>query len=190
MTEETTTENEEINNVEELNAEQVEAEVAPEVELVEEVAEESSEEKLTKEVKEWKDKYFYAAAEFQNTQKRAEREKDNLLKYGSEKILRDLLGVADNLERTVTSIRDDDDEKIKNIVVGIEMVQKSLIDSLSKNGLKKVESLGKVFDPNFHDAMSQMESADHESNEIIQVFEDGYELNGRLLRAAKVIIAK
>jgi molecular chaperone GrpE len=64
------------------------------------------------------------------------------------------------------------------------------IDTLEKEGLKRINSLGEIFDPNFHEAMSQVPAEGKKENEIIQVFEEGYELNGRLIRAAKVILAK
>lgn len=177
-----------------------EAEKKVEVEAAEEVNETEATEdnvetlntdaKAQKEAEEWKEKYFYIAAEFQNAQKRFEREKENLLKFGSEKILKNLVSVIDNFDRTFDAIKNDEDEKIKNIANGIQMIQKMFIDTLEKEGLKKLNSLGEMFDPNFHEALSQMPAEGKKENEIIQVFEEGYELNGRLIRAAKVILAK
>jgi molecular chaperone GrpE len=152
--------------------------------------EESSEEKALKEAAEWKDKYFRLAAEFDNSIKRFEREKDDLRKYGAEKLLKNIVSAMDNFDRTLDAIKDDEDEKMKNVVSGIKMVQKMFIDTLEKEGLKRINSLGEIFDPNFHEAMSQVPAEGKKENEIIQVFEEGYELNGRLIRAAKVILAK
>jgi molecular chaperone GrpE len=152
--------------------------------------EESSEEKALKEAAEWKDKYFRLAAEFDNSIKRFEREKDDLRKYGAEKLLKNIVSAMDNFDRTLDAIKDDEDEKMKNIISGIKMVQKMFIDTLEKEGLKRINSLGEIFDPNFHEAMSQVPAEGKKENEIIQVFEEGYELNGRLIRAAKVILAK
>lgn len=142
-----------------------------------------------KALEEFKEKYYYLAAEMENSRKRFAKEKDNLLKYGSEKILSALLDVVDNLERTSSALADDKDEKIVNIVTGVNMVQKQFLDVLKNNGLEEVESIGKIFDPNFHEAMAQQPSEDKQDQEIIQEYQKGYILNGRLLRAAKVVVA-
>lgn len=137
----------------------------------------------------WKSKYYYQAAEMENFRKRAERERENQLKYGSEKILRDLLDVVDNFERTVDMLKFDEDQKVKNIVIGLDMVKKIFLDSLGKHGLTQLESLGKDFDPNFHEAMAQEYQEAKRPNEVLKEFQKGYVLNGRLLRAAKVVVA-
>lgn len=168
-----------------------------EVKLTEEQAtgpkeheEESELEQKVKELEAFKEKYYYLAAEMENARKRFEREKENLLKFGNEKVLSGLVEVIDNLDRTLDAIKNDDDEKVKNIFVGVDMVKKQMMDTLKASGLEKVESIGKIFDPNYHEAMAQQPAPDKEDQEIIQVFQDGYMLNGRLLRAAKVIVAK
>lgn len=143
-----------------------------------------------KELESFKEKYFYLAAEMENSRKRFEREKENLIKFGNEKVLSGLIEVIDNLDRTLTAIKDDQDEKVKNIHIGVDMVKKQMMDTLKANGLERVEALGKIFDPNFHEALAQQPAPESEDQEIIQVFQDGYLLNGRLLRAAKVIVAK
>ena len=106
-----------------------------------------------KEEDDFKSKYFYLAAEIENLRKRHEREKQNLLKYGNEKVLSSLLEVMDNFDRTTDAISNDEDEKVKNILTGIEMVRKQFFDVLKDNGLEQIESLGKTFDPNVHEAM-------------------------------------
>ena len=156
----------------------------------EKVAEEKKGEEQKEEQKQdFKSKYFYLAAELENQRKRFQKERENLFKFGAEKILSDLIEVVDNLERTVAAIEKSDDEKVKNIVKGVNMVKKQFLDTLERHGLSPLESLGKEFDPNVHEAMAQEES-DQQSNNVIRVFEQGYKLNGRLLRAAKVIVAK
>lgn len=152
--------------------------------------EESELEQKIKELESFKEKYYYLAAEMENARKRFEREKENLLKFGNEKVLSGLVDVIDNLDRTLDAIKDDKDEKVKNIFIGVDMVKKQMMDTLKASGLEKVESLGKIFDPNYHEAMAQQPAEGKEDQEIIQVFQDGYLLNGRLLRAAKVIVAK
>ena len=155
------------------------AQAAPEVEVLE----------PKKEEVDWKSKYYYLAAEMENGRKRFEREKENLLKYGNDKILGDLLDVVDNFERTVDMLKPDQDQKVKNIVVGLDMVRKMFLDSLGKHGLSQLESLGKDFDPNFHEAMGQEYLEGKRPNEVLKEYQKGYVLNGRLLRAARVVVA-
>ena len=138
----------------------------------------------------YKSKYYYLAAEMENMRKRFERERENFIKYGNERILTELIEVVDNLDRTLESLSKDEDEKVKNIVVGVEMVRKMFVGVLEQNGLEMVETEGKSFDPNYHEAIGQQESEDREDGEIISVYQKGYILKGRLLRAAKVMIAK
>ena len=142
-----------------------------------------------KEEVDYKAKYFYIAAEMDNYRKRMEREKDGLLKYGNERVLSDLIEVVDNFERTIEMLKFDEDPKIKNIVTGIDMVQKQFIETLKKHGLTQVQSIGKDFDPNFHEAMAQEYKEGAKPNQVIKEFQKGYSLNGRLLRASKVVVA-
>lgn len=138
----------------------------------------------------FKAKFYYLAAEIENLKRRNEREKENLLKYGNEKVLSGLVSVVDNFELTVGALKSDNDDKVKNIVKGIEMVRTQFLDVLKQNGLTQVESMGKKFDPNFHEALSQVPTEGKEDEEIVQVYKAGYLLNGRLLRAAQVVIVK
>ncbi|MBP9674429.1 MAG: nucleotide exchange factor GrpE [Bacteriovoracaceae bacterium] len=140
----------------------------------------------------FKAKYFYLAAEMDNMRKRFEREKENMLKYGNERILGELIEVVDNFDRTVLMLKADPDqtEKLKNIIQGIDMVGNQFLSILGKFGLKKVETHGKNFDPNFHEAMAQEEVAGKNEGEIIKEYQTGYLLSDRLLRAAKVVVNK
>jgi molecular chaperone GrpE len=142
-----------------------------------------------KEEVDYKERYFYVVAEMDNYRKRMEREKENLLKYGNEKVLSDLLDVVDNFERTIDMLKGDTDQKIKNIVVGLDMVKKQFLDTVSKHGLTSVESVGKDFDPNFHEAMAQEYVEGKKPNEVVREFQKGYILNGRLVRPAKVVVS-
>ena len=159
-------------------------------ETTDEAQVESNAEELKAKEEDFKEKYYYLAAEMQNMQRRTEKEKDNLLKYGSEKILRDLLEVVDNFERTLGFIKDHEDEKVKNLYVGLDMVSKQFLDTLSKHGLKKVEAIGEEFDPNFHEALAQQPAEDKKDMEVLQVHQEGYTLNERLIRPAKVVVVK
>ena len=137
----------------------------------------------------FKAKYYYLAAEVENMRKRFEREKENLLKYGNERVLSSLVSVVDNFDLTVNALKNDNDDKVQNIVKGIDMIRSQFLDVLKQNGLTQVESIGKIFDPNFHEAVSQAPAPGKADQEIINEFQRGYLLNGRLLRAPKVVIA-
>lgn len=137
----------------------------------------------------FKDKFYYLAAEFENTKKRYDREKLNLIKFGSENILRDILSSVDLFDLTVLSLANDQDQKIKNVVVGLDMIRKQMVESLHKHGLEKIQSLGKPFDPNFHEAVAQEFVEGAQPNTVIKEHQSGYMLNGRLLRAAKVVVS-
>lgn len=153
------------------------------------VEEEIKNHEVIKEGEDFKAKYYYLAAEVENMRKRSEREKENLLKFGSEKILSSLVGVVDNFDLTVNALRNDNDEKVQNIVKGIDMIRAQFLDVLKQNGLTQVESLGKIFDPNFHEAVAQAPAPGKADQEIITEYQRGYILNGRLLRAPKVVVA-
>ncbi|EQC46793.1 nucleotide exchange factor GrpE [Bacteriovorax sp. Seq25_V] len=155
---------------------------------VQELRDEVSEEK--KELEEFKNKFYYLAAEMENMKKRHDRDLQNQIKFGSEKILKNLLDVVDNLERTMMAIEKDEDDKVKNIYTGIDMVKNQFLDVLKQNGLEQVEAIGKIFDPNFHEALAQQPAEGKQDDEVIQVYQQGYSLNGRLIRAAKVVVAK
>ena len=142
-----------------------------------------------KEEIDFKAKYYYVAAEMENYRKRMEREKENLLKYGNERVMSDLIQVIDNFDRMIDMLRPDEDQKIKNMVTGLDMVRKQFIDTLSKHGLTPVESVGKDFDPNFHEALAQEYAEGKKPNEVIKEFQKGYSLNGRLVRPAKVVVS-
>jgi molecular chaperone GrpE len=137
----------------------------------------------------FKSKYYYLAAEMDNMRRRNEREKENLLKFGNEKVLSGLISVVDNFDLTVGALRNDNDDKVQNIVKGIDMIRNQFLDVLKQNGLTQVESLGKIFDPNFHEAVAQAPAEGKEDQEIITEYQRGYLLNGRLLRASKVVVA-
>ena len=153
-------------------------------------SEESSEESREESREDFKTRYFYLAAEMENSRKRFEREKNNWIKYGNEKILTDLIEVVDNLERTLQAVEQEKDKKMKSVCQGIQMVHKQFLQLLKENGLTPVKALGGSFDPNFHEALSQKIVKGKKAGEIVEEYQKGYVLNGRLLRASKVIVAK
>lgn len=142
-----------------------------------------------KEEVDYKAKYFYIAAEMDNYRKRMEREKEGLVKFGNERVLKDLIEVLDNFERTIGMLKGDQDQKVKNLVFGLEMIEKQFIDTLGKHGLAPIQAVGKEFDPNFHEAMAQEYAEGKKPNEVIKEFQKGFSLNGRVIRASKVVVS-
>lgn len=134
------------------------------------------------------DKYLRERADLENYRKRVQKEKEELLKYGNESLILEILPAMDNMERALEHASE---ESMAAIVEGIRMTQGMLQSALKKFGVVPVESgPGTVFDPAFHQAMSQVESGDHEPNTIVAQFQKGYLLNERLLRPALVSVAK
>jgi molecular chaperone GrpE len=138
-----------------------------------------------------KDQALRYAAEAENTKRRAEREMNDARAYAIQKFARDLLGVADNMARAMQHAPTDaSDPLVKNLAIGLEMTEKELTAAFERNGLKKVEpAKGAKFDPNFHQAMMEQDSQEVAGGGVIQVLQSGYELFGRILRPAMVIVA-
>ncbi|WP_020209141.1 nucleotide exchange factor GrpE [Gilvimarinus chinensis] len=136
-----------------------------------------------------KEQTLRAQAELQNVRRRAEADVEKAHKFGQEKLVGDLLPVVDNLERAMASINADDDAN-KAIIEGIELTLKSFIDTLVKHKVEPVNPVGEPFNPELHQAMSMIENPDVEPNTVIDVFQKGYTLHGRLVRPAMVVVAK
>lgn len=168
--------------------EQNEDKKAEETEATAEAAQVNPEPAAKEEI-DYKAKYYYIAAEMDNYRKRMDREKENLVKYGNEKVLRDLLEVVDNFERTINMLKGDEDQKVKNLVVGLDMIEKQFLDTMGKHGLTLIPALGKEFDPNFHEAVAQEYAEGTKPNEVIKEYQKGYTLNGRVVRASKVVVS-
>ncbi|OEE34424.1 nucleotide exchange factor GrpE [Vibrio genomosp. F10 str. ZF-129] len=140
-------------------------------------------------IEEQKDSVLRAKAEVENMRRRTEIEIDKARKFAVNKFAEELLPVIDNLERAIQAA-DAENEVIKPILEGIELTHKSFQDALTKNGLKEINPEGEAFNPEMHQAMSIQESPDHESNSVMFVMQKGYELNGRVIRPAMVMVAK
>jgi molecular chaperone GrpE len=132
------------------------------------------------------DKYLRAVAELDNYRKRAAREKTDIIKYGKEDIIKDILPFMDSLDRAL----EHDTGDIQAFKNGVALIQEQLLSCLKKHGVERIETAGLNFDPNFHEALMQMESDQHEDNKIVSEMERGYLLNGRLLRPSKVCVCK
>ena len=154
--------------------------------------EENLENNLEKKIEELNDKLLRSLAENQNLRKIHEKEREDLIKYSSSSFAREILNLADNLERAFVLFKDDPkfkSDEFKDTMLGIELIEKELINSFDKNGIKSFESVGKKFDPNFHQALNEIES-EQEDRMVINEIQKGYMLNDRLLRPALVSISK
>ncbi|AIW13343.1 nucleotide exchange factor GrpE [Vibrio tubiashii] len=146
---------------------------------------------LTSEAKiqEQQDGVLRAKAEVENMRRRTETEIDKARKYALNKFAEELLPVIDNLERAIQAA-DTENEVVKPLLEGVELTHKTFVDTVSKFGLKEINPEGEVFNPEMHQAMSIQESPDHEANTVMFVMQKGYELNGRVIRPAMVMVAK
>lgn len=140
-------------------------------------------------VKDQQDSVLRAKADIENMRRRTEQEIDKARKYALNKFAEELLPVIDNLERAIAAA-DAENEAVKPIVEGVEMTHKTFVDVVAKFGLKEINPEGEAFNPEQHQAMSIQESADHEPNTVMFVMQKGYELNGRVIRPAMVMVSK
>ena len=146
---------------------------------------------LRAEVAALKDQALRYAAEAENTKRRAERESNDARAYAIQKFARDLLGVADNLARALAhEPADGGDPAIKNFVLGVELTEKELMGAFERNGLKRIHpARGDKFDPHQHQAMAEVPGTDVPGGGVVEVMQAGYELLGRLIRPAMVVVA-
>jgi molecular chaperone GrpE len=140
------------------------------------------------EIKSLQDRVLRIAAEMDNTRKRLERERSEGICFANESLIRALLPVLDNLERAIQHAEKDADPQ--TLLDGVKMTVKGFQDALSKFGCVPFESVGKPFDPNYHEAMMQQETADQPENIVLQEFQKGYTLHDRLIRPAMVVVSK
>ncbi len=140
-------------------------------------------------VKDQQDAVLRAKADIENMRRRTETEIDKARKYALNKFSEELLPVIDNLERAIQSA-DVENEAVKSIVEGVELTHKTFVDVVAKFGLKEINPEGETFNPELHQAMSIQESPEHEPNTVMFVMQKGYELNGRVIRPAMVMVSK
>lgn len=139
------------------------------------------------------DRALRALAEADNTRKRLEKERQDTAKYAISGFARDLLSVADNLRRALNAItpeQQDASPEMKNIYVGVEMTERALMQLFEKHGITKIEPQGQMFDPNLHEVIFESDIPGQNAGTIIQVIEAGYTIHDRLLRPARVGVAK
>jgi len=144
-------------------------------------------EELRREKDALQDRLLRTAAEFDNYRKRMERERGEFAAYASGEVILDLLPIIDNFERALQAPAAGEPDAFRK---GIELIHKQMLDLLRKRGVKPIEALGAMFDPNFHQAVIQESSAEHKEGEVMQELQRGYMLGERLLRPAMVKVAK
>ncbi|MDA9352401.1 nucleotide exchange factor GrpE [Porticoccaceae bacterium] len=171
--------------LEEVNAD-IEAELLDELDKE---PEQSETEQLQQQVAGANDQVLRVQAEMQNLRRRAERDVENAHKYALDKFAPELLPVVDNLERALATI-DVEDPAQKSVAEGIELTLKTFVDVLVRFKVEAVDPAGQPFDAEFHQAVSMVPNPDLEPNTVMDVFQKGYTLNGRLLRPAMVVVSK
>jgi molecular chaperone GrpE len=141
-----------------------------------------------------KDQLLRALAEAENTRRRAERDRQESARYGAVGLARDLLSVADNLRRALEALpadaRKDGAEWAKDLITGVELIEKDFLDAFARQGVEKLEPVGEPFDHNFHQAMFELEDPEKPAGTVVQLMQAGYRLHDRLLRAAMVGVSK
>lgn len=149
--------------------------------------------KADAEIADLKDKLLRALADIENLRRRSQKEREDALKYASANFARDMLSVADNLRRAIESIPeegDPDGAALVGFIEGIALTEKDLLSALERHKITKIEPMGEKFDPQFHEALFEIPTNDAASGTVMQVMETGYTIHDRLLRPAKVGIAK
>jgi molecular chaperone GrpE len=172
------------------------AEEATEAEPAEEEAEEDEAARaarLAAEVAELRDQLLRALAEAENQRRRSQREREEAVRYAAAPMLRDLLGVADNLQRALESVPGeaaDEDGALKILLEGVQLTARELQTVFERHGIVKLDPLGERLNPHHHEAMFEVPDPEQPSGTIVQVVQPGYLLHDRLLRPARVGVAK
>lgn len=162
-----------------------EAVPAPEIPVTEEFTDPVTQ--LTQEVDRWKDLAYRSQAELDNFRKRSAREAQDTRAYANADLLRALFPILDNFDMGLEAARAESEKSM--IFMGMSMVSRQLQDFLRESGVQEIEALGKVFDPNLHEAVSQEANAEVPEGTVVRVTRRGYKLKDRLLRAASVIVS-
>ena len=147
--------------------------------------------RLMKENEELKDKVLRAAADMENLRRRTAREIQDARSYAVANFARDMLTVSDNLRRALEAVPNENrDAGLAALVEGVEMTERSMLATLERHGVKKLDPAGEKFDPNFHQAMFEVPNPDVPANTVVQVVQTGYSIGERVLRPAMVGVSK
>lgn len=149
---------------------------------------------LKEESAQFKDRLLRTAADMENLRKRAEREKAEATLYAATNFARDLLSVADNMQRALAAMsseaKESADEATKNLLAGIELTEKDLLNVFQRYGIRKVDTVGHKFDPNMHQALFEMPTSEHPPGTVVQEMQSGFAIGERCLRPAMVGVSK
>jgi len=144
---------------------------------------------LADKTNEYWDKIVRLQADFENTRKRLDREKQDYVKFANEGIIQELLNILDDLERTV-ELAQTEHQDLSVFLKGVEMILAHLYELLKEHGVKPIDAEGKIFDPHYHEALMQAEDKNLPEHTIIEELQKGYMLNDRVIRTAKVKVSK
>ncbi len=142
------------------------------------------------EAQENREKYIRLQADFDNFRRRSLKERTDLIQYGHENLVKDLLATVDNLDRAIDHARNSDGGDLKSLLQGVELLQRGFHGILEQHGMTEVEAVGSQFDPAVHEAMAQQPDDSVPPNTVKEVLQKGYQIRDRLLRAARVVVAK
>lgn len=145
--------------------------------------------KIKEEAEQSKDKFLRLQADFDNVRKRIEREKQDFVKFANEGIILELLNVLDDLERTV-ELAEHKHQDISAFLKGVEMILAHLYQMLKEHGVKPIDAEGKIFDPNYHEALMQVENNELPEHTVVEELQKGYLMNERVIRTSKVKVSK
>jgi len=136
------------------------------------------------------EKLLRTTADFENFKKRAAREKQDAIKFANESLVQKLVPVLDNFDMAMAAAQNEQSEAAQSLQTGVNMIYQQLKNVLVEAGLEEVNALGKVFDPNLHEAVSQQETSEVPEGQVVQQLRKGYKLRDRLLRPASVVVSK
>lgn len=155
--------------------------------ISEEVSVDAEIETMREQLRQTEDRLLRMAAEFENTKKRMQRDRETAIKFAEENLIKEILPSIDNLQRALEQGTTAND--VASVLEGVEMTCNGLLGILEKNGLMPIDGVGEAFDPNFHEALAMEPSDDYPANTIIREFQRGYIFRDKLIRAAKVIVS-
>ena len=147
-------------------------------------------ERMAGQLVENRDKYVRLLADFDNFRRRAHKERQDIIQYGHENLVKDLLSTVDNLDRAIEHAHQSDGGDLASLLQGVELVQRELYAVLAQHEVHVINAEGSQFDPSLHEAMAQVQDDSAAANSVIEVLQKGYQLRDRLLRPARVVVAK
>ena len=147
-------------------------------------------ERMAGQLVENRDKYVRLLADFDNFRRRAHKDRQDVIQYGHENLVKDLLSTVDNLDRAIEHAHQDDGGGLASLLEGVELVQREFYAVLAQHEVHAIDAEGSEFDPSLHEAMAQVQGDSAPPNSVIEVLQKGFRLRDRLLRPARVVVAK